>query len=76
MGRDGSVGTAIVCRTESRCARDVTHVSRPALGRTQINLQNITDNFRFRSLELTTDFHLAPRSKKDKNYTCAPHLER
>jgi len=78
MGRDGLVGIAIVCRMESRCARDITHVSRPARGRTQTNLQNITRNFRLRTLELTAHYHLAPRSKKKKTTPVLPiwHVRR
>jgi len=46
MDRDDLIGIATVYRMESRCARDITHLSRPARGPTQTNLQSITGNIR------------------------------
>ena len=71
-GRDSLVSTATgygldVSGFESRCGRDFTHPSRPAVGPTQPPIQwvpGISRGLSGRGVALTTHPHLAPRLKE------------
>ena len=70
MGRDSSVGMATRYGLdgpgiESRWGRDFPHLSRPALGPTQIQLQRVPGLSRgYSGRGVDHPFHLVPRLKK------------